>query len=188
MGSPDEADTWPEAWQEMQVFLYGRWRQVRYKEVICRWRPLGSDLAVKVVVACVEGFQERFTLLSTATELSGSQILEIFAGRSRIEDGIRDLKQRLGWEELRCWTRRPIERTTWVLLTALTCMKLLAEKVSEAVGDDWWLHPPWKKEKQRPSVLDVQRLLWQHRQEFQRGLAEQLDRAKTGPPGRGSSQ
>jgi hypothetical protein len=42
-------------------------------------------------------------------------------------------------------------------------------------GDDWWLHPPWNRHKSRPSVLDVERLLREHRGELQQGLADWLD-------------
>ena len=43
-------------------------RQVRYKEVLCLWRVLGHDVAVKAVVAEVEGYKKRFTLVSSAIE------------------------------------------------------------------------------------------------------------------------
>ena len=102
--------------------LAGRWqtgrlpvrprRQVRWKEVVCLWRVLGHDVPVKAVVAEVEGYSKRFTLVSSAVDLSGLQMVELFAARFRQEDGFRDLKQRLGWEECRAWTRNPIERTT----------------------------------------------------------------------------
>ena len=36
-------------------------------------------------------------------------------------------------------------------------------ELQEEAGDDWWLHPPWNPHKTRPSVLDVERLLRQHR-------------------------
>ena len=57
------------------------------------------------MVARVEGYKKRFTLLTTAADLSGLQALELFCARFRQEDGFRDLKQRLGWEECRAWAR-----------------------------------------------------------------------------------
>ena len=39
---------------------------------------------------------------------------------------------------------------------------------------DWWSPPPWDKKKERPSVLDVERLLRRHRPEIQRLLSEWL--------------
>jgi hypothetical protein len=85
------------------AFLYGQARQVRYKAVLCLWRVLGHDVVVKAVVAAVEGYRQRFTLVTSATDLSGLQMLELFCARFRQEDAFRDLKQRLGWE-------RPVDR------------------------------------------------------------------------------
>ena len=173
---PRQGGRWPGAWRSGRAFLYGRWRQVEYKEVCCLWRVLGHPVVVKAVVARVEGYRQRFTLVSTATDLSGLQMVELFCARFRQEDAFRDLKQRLGWEECRAWTRAPIERTTQALFLTLLALRLLQLELQEQQGGDWWLHPPWNRGKTRPSVLDVERLLRQHRQGIQRCLAEWLDR------------
>jgi hypothetical protein len=177
---PCEVENWPGCWQVGRAYAYGQWREVRWKEALCCWRALGHDVVVKVVLAVVQGYKELFTLVCTATELTGLQVVEIFAARSRQEDGIRDLKQRLGWEECRAWTRLPIERTTQVLFVTLTCLRLLQGQLEAERGDSWWLHPPWNPGKQRPSVLDVQRLLWQHREAIQRLLSNFVQQAKIG--------
>jgi hypothetical protein len=178
---PRQGGRWPGKWKTGEVFLYGRVRRVRYKEVLCLWRVLGHDVVVKAVVAEVEGYTKRFTLVSSATDLSGLQIVEIFCARFRQEDGFRDLKQRLGWEECRAWTRNPIERTTQTLFATMTALRLLQSQLQEEQGDDWWLHPPWNQHKTRPSVLDVERLLREHRVELQRFLADWLENEeKTG--------
>ena len=170
---PRQGGRWSGGWQEGRAFLYGRWRQVRYKEMTCLWRPCGAEVQVKAVVAKVEGYKKRFTLVSSATALTGLQLLEVFCGRFRQEDGFRDLKQRLGWEECRAWTKNPILRTTQMQLLAMTLLRLLQFRLEEAEGDSWWFHPPWNKRKTRPSVLDLERLLWEHRAEIQRLLAEE---------------
>jgi hypothetical protein len=172
---PRQGGRWPGAWQTGTAFRYGRRREVVYKEVLCLWRVLGHDVVVKAVVAWVEGYRKRFTLVSSAIDLSGLQIVEIFCARFRQEDAFRDLKQRLGWEECRAWTRNPIERTTQAVLVTMTALRLLQFELQQGRGDDWWLHPPWNPEKTRPSVLDVERLMRQHREELQQGLADWLD-------------
>lgn len=172
---PRQGGRWRGAWQTGTAFVYGRQREVRYKEVACLWRVLGHDVVVKAVVAAVEGYRKRFTLVTSALDLTGLQALEIFCARFRQEDGFRDLKQRLGWEEGRAWTRNPIERTTQALFTALTALRLLQLDLEEREGDGWWLHPPWNPRKTRPSVLDVERLLRQHRDGIAQCLAEWLD-------------
>jgi hypothetical protein len=109
-------------------------------------------------------------------------LVELFCARFRQEDAFRDLKQRLGWQECRAWTRNPIERTTQTLLVTRTALRLLQFALQEQCGGDWWLHPPWNQGKTRPSVLDVERLLRQHRAGIQQGLAAWLDgEAKAAP-------
>jgi len=175
LAPPRQGGRWPSAWREGTAFVYGRPRRVRYKEVVCLWRVLGHDVPVKAVVAEVEGYKKRFTLVTTALDLTGLQVVEVFCARFRQEDAFRDLKQRLGWEEGRAWTRNPIERTTQAVLTTLTALRLLQLELAERRGDDWWLHPPWDRGKSRPSVLDVERLLRTHAEELRRGLADWLD-------------
>ena len=55
----------------------------------------GAEVPVKVVVAEVEGYRQRFYLVSSATELTGVEMVEGFAGRFRQEDVFRDLSS--GW-------------------------------------------------------------------------------------------
>jgi hypothetical protein len=171
---PRQGGRWPGEWRPGQAFIYGRVRGVRYKEILCLWRVLGCDVTVKAVVAHIEGYQPRFTLVCSATELSGLQIVELFCARFRQEDAFRDLKQRLGWQECRAWTRQPIERTTQTLFTAMSAMRLLQLQLQENQGDDWWLQPPWNPSKSRASILDVERLLRRHCGEIQQGLAKWL--------------
>jgi hypothetical protein len=179
---PRQGGRWPGQWRQGTAFIYGRERVVRYKEVVCQWRVLGHGEQVKAVVAAVEDYKERFTLVCSARDLSGLQIVELFCARFRQEDCFRDLKQRLGWEECRAWTRNPIERTTAALLATYSALRLLEMQLREEKGDEWWLHPPWNPNKTRPSILDVERLLWQHRGGIQQCLADWLDN-KENPSG-----
>jgi hypothetical protein len=171
---PRQGGRWTRHWHEGTAFVYGRRRKVRWKEIVCVWRVSGHDVPVKAVVACVEGYKKRFTLVTSAAELSGLQMVELFAARFRQEDGFRDLKQRLGWEECRAWTRNPIERTSqaqWVTMSLLR----LAQFRLEAAGEvDWWFRPPWNRKKDRPRVLDVERLFRRHRREIQQHLSDWL--------------
>ncbi len=171
---PHQGERWPVEWRRGSVFLYGRRRTVRWKEVVCQWHVLGYAHPVKAMVAEVEGYSHRFTLVSSDVKLTGLQIVEIFCARFRQEDGFRDLKQRLGWEECRAWTKNPIERTTQTLFTTLTVLRLLQYQLEAEVGADWWLHPPWNQRKTRPSVLDVERLLRQHQGEIRKLLSKWL--------------
>jgi hypothetical protein len=174
LSPPRQGGRWPGAWQEGQAFLYGRVRRVWWKEVLCQWRVLGHDVVVKAVVARVAGYRKRFTLVTSATALTGLQVVELFCARFRQEDGFRDLKQRLGWEECRAWTRLPIIRTTLALFVTLAALRRLQFELEARAGDGWWLHPGWNPHKSRPSVLDLERLLRQHRGAIQQLLSEWL--------------
>ena len=171
---PRQGGRWTRSWQKGEAFLYGRRREVLWKEVVCLWRVSGHQVPVKAVVAKVEGYKKRFTLVSSAVALTGLQIVELFCARFRQEDGFRDLKQRLGWEECRAWTRNPIERTTQAQWVTMSLLRLLQFRLDAEGCVDWWTPPPWNKKKDRPSVLDVERLLRRHRPEIQRFLSEWL--------------
>ena len=171
---PRQGGRWTRSWQKGHAFLYGRRREVLWKEVVCLWRVSGHQVQVKAVVAKVEGYKKRFTLVSSAVALTGLQMVELFCARFRQEDGFRDLKQRLGWEECRAWTRNPIERTTQAQWVTMSLLRLLQFRLDAEGCTDWWTPPPWNKKKDRPSVLDVERLLRRHRPEIQRHLSEWL--------------
>jgi len=178
---PRRGGKWPGKWQEGKAFIYSRVRKVRWKEIICQWRVLGHETAVKAVVAEVEGYSERFCLVSSALDLTGLQMVELFAARFRQEDGFRDLKQRLGWEECRAWTRLPILRTTQALFCAMSLMRLLQFLLDKQEQQDaWWRAPPWNPKKDRPSVLDAQRMFRRHAQEFRQLLSEWVTDGKKG--------
>lgn len=171
---PRQGGRWTRWWQRGHAFLYGRRREVLWKEVVCRWRVSGHDVPVKAVVAKVEGYKKRFTLVSSAVSLTGLQMVELFCARFRQEDGFRDLKQRLGWEECRAWTRNPIERTSQAQWVTMSLLRLLQFRLDAEGCTDWWSPPPWNRKKDRPSVLDVERMLRRHRGEIQRFLSEWL--------------
>jgi hypothetical protein len=51
----------------------------------------------------------------------------------------------------------------------------LAQCRLDSAGEvDWWFRPPWNKHKDRPSVLDLERLMRRHRGEIQRFLSDWL--------------
>jgi hypothetical protein len=49
----------------------------------------------------------------------------------------------------------------------------LAQFRLESAGEvDWWFRPPWNKDKSRPSVLDLARLMRRHGGEIRALLSE----------------
>ena len=129
-------------------------------------------MPVKAIVAEVEGYRQRFTLVTSAVELTGLQMVELFTARFRQEDGFRDLKQRLGWEECRAWTANPIRRTSQAQWVTMSLLRLLQFRLEASGEKGWWFRPPWNKKKDRPSVLDGLRLMRRHREQIRRFLSK----------------
>ena len=77
-------------------------------------------------------------------------MVELFTARFRQEDGFRDLKQRLGWEECRAWTANPIQRTSQVQWVTMSLLRLLQFRLAASGKEGWWFRPPWNKKKDRP--------------------------------------
>ena len=73
---PRRGGMWNAKWQVGTAFVYGRQREIRWKEIICLWRVLGWEVPVKAIVASVEGYKQRFTLVTSAVELTGLQMVE----------------------------------------------------------------------------------------------------------------
>ena len=65
-----------------------------------------------------------------------------------------------------------------VTLSLLLFAQFLLEAESST---DWWLRPPWNQKKDRPSVLDVERLLRLHRSEILYLLAKCWARRRERP-------
>jgi hypothetical protein len=169
---PSQVESWPEPWLEAKVFLYGRQRQVRYKTRICLWSVSGWTVRVRVVLAEVAGFSKVFTVVSSAVELTAMEILEVYAGRYRQEDGFRDSKQQLGWEEGRYWTKQPVLRTTQMTLVVGCLLRVLQWEVERRSGEPWWEAPPWYPDKKGGSIRDLVGLFRRHTEQIQRLLAE----------------
>ena len=68
----------------------------------------------------------------------------------------------------------PIERTSQVQWVTLSLLRLAQFRLEAEDCKDWWLRPPWNRKKDRPSVLDVERLLRRHGSEIRDLLAKWL--------------
>src|SRR3954454_9466177 len=89
---PRQGGRWAGPWHEGSAFISGRQRKVCWNEVVGLWHVAGTQVTVKAVVARVEGYRKRFTLVTSAVELTGVQMVELFAARFRQLDGCLDLK------------------------------------------------------------------------------------------------
>jgi hypothetical protein len=166
--------------------IYGRVRKFRFKPLACRWVVSGPQQPVQAFVFEVEGYDQPWYLITTALDLTVEQVIVLFAGRFRQEDAFRDLKQRLGMEECRAWTKEPILRTFQVQWLAMTLLRLLEDRVDAAWGEgSWWVAPEWNRHKNHPSVLDLRRLFWRYRSQVSQCLLrlEEIEKLPRRPVG-----
>jgi len=187
MPSPKRHAEWQTGWKTGKAYIYGRTRKIRSKQVLCQWAVSGWQHLVHAFVFEVEGYEEPWYLISTALDLTAEQVVEIFAARFRQENGFRDHKQRLGMEECRAWTKEPILRTFQVQMIALTLLRLLQFRLDAAWGKgEWWTKPEWNRHKQHPSILDLRRLFWRHRERISQLLLklEELNHCEMSLPKR----
>lgn len=166
LAAPEKHDQWKKPWTVGRAYLYGRLRKFRCRRLECRWSVTGPEQPIVAYVFLVEGYDNPWFLVTSASNLTPAQVVAAFAARFRQEDGFRDHKQRLGMEECRAWTKEPVLRTFQVQLVAQALLRLMPRKLAHARAGSWWTPPPWNPDKQHPSLLDVRRLLWRHRERF----------------------
>jgi hypothetical protein len=171
MAAPQNHEKWDADWQSGRAYIYGRTRPFRYKRVLCQWAVAGPEHLVHAYVFEVDGYEDPWYTVTSALDLSPSQTVATVAARYRQEDGFRDQKQRLGMEECRAWTKEPVLRTFQVQITAQTLLRLLQFRLDAEWGEQsWWSAPPWNPHKRHPSILDLRRLFWRHRERFSKFL------------------
>jgi hypothetical protein len=178
--APQEHAKWNVRWQRGRAYIYGRVRTFRYKQLRCCWSVSGPDQVMAAYVFEVQGYDKLWSTITSAENLSASQVLSANGGRFRQEDGFRDHKQRLGMEECRAWTKEPILRTFQVQMLAMTLLRLMQFRLQTNWGNDWCPPPPWNPGKRHVSILDLRRLFWKHRHRFSQLLAALNDLRK--PP------
>jgi len=180
--APKDHGQWSGRWRKGQAYIYGRVRRFRWKRRECRWVVSGPKEPVHAYVFAVEGYRKPWFMVTTAVDLTAEQVVALFAARFRQEDGFRDLKQRLGMEECRAWTKEPILRTFQVQMVAMTLLRLMEFRLGEVAPTmTWWQPPPWNLRKDHPSVLDLRRLFWRYQGEFSQCLARPEDMRKVLP-------
>jgi len=171
MAAPQNHEQWDVDWQPGRAFIYGRIRSFRYKRVLCQWAVSGPEHLVYAYVFEVEGYEKPWYTVTSALDLSPSQTVATVAARYRQEDGFRDHKQRLGMEECRAWTKEPVLRTFQVQMVTQSLLRLMESRLDQQRGPQtWWSPPEWNPKKRHPSILDLRRLFWRHRERFSKFL------------------
>jgi len=180
--APEKYEEWNVPWMHGQAWAYGRMRTFKYKMVECRWSVSGPGNPMHMFVFEVEGYNKPWFIVTSALDLSAAQVLEAYTARFRQEDCIRDHKQRMGMEEARAWTKAPVLRTFTVQQLSITLLRLVQWEWEKHHGEGWCPAPAWNKHKTRVSILDMRRLLWEHRGEFSQFIREMIELRKIPRP------
>jgi hypothetical protein len=114
----------------------------------------------------IEGYQKPWHLVTSDLQLSAQEVLEVYAGRFTQEDAHRDLKQHLGLGACQGRLKSVVLRTLQLRLVAMTMLRKLQEHLDAQRSEAWWPKPPWYRQKQHGSLMDVKRLLGEARERF----------------------
>jgi hypothetical protein len=142
-------------WTRERFFVYGAWKDVKYKTFVALWPPACG--AIRVVI--VRDRKDWRAFFCTDTNASVKEILETIAARFSIETMFREVKQVLGAGQQQ--TRR------WGASLGCFLMNLWAYTLT--VTWSWSKKPeeltahreesPWDVEERRPSFADLLRSL-----------------------------
>jgi len=123
------ADTLPSS-QHVSLFLYGKHKTLSLTKVIGTIKDLG-----KVAVVIVKEKKKKpYYLVSTNMYLPALEVVKYYAKRWKIEQMIKDLKQRLGFGDYRVRTPHAIHRhvalslVSYVVLVVLKILQWLRDK------------------------------------------------------------
>lgn len=179
--APKDHERWEGKWRSGRAYIYGRMRRFRYKRLECYWAVAGPDELVHAYIFYVEGYKDPWYAVTTARDLTPEQVVALYPARYRQENGFREHKQLFGMEECRAWTKEPVLRTFQVQMVAMTLLRLIQVRLDERSGDAWWEKPEWNRGKSHPSLLDLRRLMWQHREAIAQLLVELEDFENSAP-------
>jgi len=134
------------SYREVSLFVYGKTKTLRIARFIGDIRGLG-----KVALVVVKEKRKKPTyLVCTNIHLSAVDIIKYYAKRWKIEQMIKDLKQRLGFGDYQLRDLQAIERH--VALVLLSYFVLIFLKILQ-----------WLKDKKRCLDLSIRRLAFQVR-------------------------
>jgi hypothetical protein len=154
----------PELWRKrsgrrtLEVRIYGKWVTITaWVGVVMPSRRLG-DSPIRVVIFPQRSGKKLNIFFSTDAEMDPVRLLEIYAGRFKIEDAFDELKTHGGFGDCRQRSHRALKRHATLCLLTYSLLRLvsLTAKGAEALAAEPWWRPAGP-----PSVTRVRRALAQ---------------------------
>jgi hypothetical protein len=159
------------AWKSTRVYLGGKRRSVKYKEVKnVLWRRGGGTRKLRLIVIAPvpyklsknsrTNYRQPAYFLSTDLTTSVKVLIRACFDRWQIEVNHRDEKDILGVGQAQVRSERSVPRHP-AMVVACYSMLLLAALRAYGPGrtGDYVAHPKWRKDSKRPSLLDLITLL-----------------------------
>lgn len=169
--TPEQVRQQDKDWKRAQVYLGGKRRYVRYKEVAgLLWkRGAGTRKLRLIVIAPVPyklsknsrtNYRDPAYFLTTDLESEPQLLVQACFDRWQIEVNHRDEKDILGVGQAQVRSVKSVPRHP-ALAVASYSMLLLAALRAFGPGrtENYILHPRWRKDSKRPSFLDIVTLL-----------------------------
>jgi hypothetical protein len=158
-------------WRTVKIFLGGKYRKVRYKEVKhIYWKGGAGKKEVRLLVVAPVGYRtskngrqyyrQPAYLLTLEQTAPAAQLIQDYFDRWGIEVNHRDEKEILGVGEAQVWNKQSVCKVpallvamySWLLLAGLACYGTKRTEVYANL-------PKWRRGAKRPSCLDLVTLL-----------------------------
>lgn len=160
-------------WQFTRVFLGGKRRRLRYKQIPnLLWQRGAGRRRLRLIVLAPTPYRQSKNsrwlyrqpayLLSTDLESSAHLLIQTYVDRWQIEVNHRDLKQLVGVGQAQVWNPRSVPRHPGFLVATYSLLLLASLRCfGPGRSQAFPTHPRWRKTATRASFLDILTLLRQ---------------------------
>jgi hypothetical protein len=158
-------------WKRTKVYLGGKFRRVKYKEVKgVLWKRGGGTKKLRMIVIAPvpyklsknshTNYREPAFFLTTDLTTRTNVLVQMCFDRWKIEVNHRDEKDILGVGQAQVRSEQSVPRHPALSVAAYSMLMLAAlREFGPGRTDNYLMHPAWRKTSKRPSFLDMVTLL-----------------------------
>lgn len=171
-------------WRTTKVFYGGKRRKVDYKEVVgVYWQGGARRRLLRLFVVRPTRYRKRKSgrfyyrrpayLLTTVTQGSVAQLLQIYFDRWQIEVNFREEKDTLGVGQAQLWNVKSVPKQPALVVASYSALLLASlQAFGTERGRAYATLPKWRRTANRPSCLDLITLLRKESTEHPQLLAD----------------
>jgi len=139
--------------QNIELKLYGKKRNLRVKRIDALWKPAGQ--VIQVIIVFYENHKKPAFFFSTDLELSIADILTRVAARWSLENLFKNIKEHLGWTHWQCRVEKAVRRSATLTCSAASLLMLWSHQHASQKQPEFWDVLPWYSKKASPSFKDM---------------------------------